>query len=942
LGGLLTALLIAFFLQRASSAVAELERGNYSQLATDARVRFDRLASRDRSRLIEAAFSDELYALIQKGPAAPDSFVRPAFAARFGGQFGDRLVALYGLSGRPLFLAADPAVSGLARAVANNALFRMLDNREPTVGLVRAGPDLYWVGGAPILPTNYADATQPIRGYLVVAQPFTPSSLSPGAGERAGRMELSELRTTSSPFRTRVESSAGDSVRIEFALTDIFAQQTTLATLVTSRAEFRRVEGTLRTLTLLGVLFAAVLAAAGWFVASRTLVTPAVKMSAALAPVHSGQVPSLITASSAAAEWSMLTGAVNRLLANGRVAAERFDRMTGVVAEGAWERDLNSGDWIATPRFRRMLGFAESDQVTPLAALEQRLHPEDRDRVVSWLTADQPTPRTFAGQVRIVRPTGEEGWCRFEASVATDLGGTPIRVTGRLVDLSQERAAAIRIQDAEASAATASRAQGELLIGLAANIATADAGVLVRQLEWIGQGMTGTIAVNPAPFDLHSFLQEIGAESGLETELTLLPGVPSQVIGDRRLAGEVLRYFVEQAGPAEPLIIRAEQPDRTEPEVVRLVVENRGSADDATIARRRQTLETGQSAGADLQLGWRMVHHLVRSLGGYASAEREGPITRTWFQVRLPGVAAPAAAAPVDFGSAGKPSWEEAPNPDATFGELSPNGARPSGPAPRPSGPVELVADATVTIRFDEAPVALPPIGDRVRSALAAQESGAVRTARIALEDTPIRLTELRGAVRAGEARTVANIAQAIRAIADALEARRMGARCGDILDAVESQYLETADELVTALDQAWSEVRSAIEPYGQGAADPVGIAADTIEADALEQLAATITADGLGLGNQLVSLFLAEAPARVEAAERAAERGDLAALRGSVTDLKGMCGLVGAKALAAQCAVIAAQPDLTIAGAQLGQLRAQYRSVQEALEPLLGVRAGA
>ena len=943
LGAVLTAGLIAFLLHRAAGAVADLERGNYSQLATDARVRLDRLAGRDRSRLIEVAFSDELYALIQKGPAAPDSFIRPTFPGRFVSQYGDRLVAIYELGGRVRFQAADPTIPGLAQVVANNALFRMLDNREPTVGVIRSGGQAYWVGGAPILPTNYADATQPIRGYLVIAQPFSAAALSPAAGERAGRLELSEMKSTSSPFRTRVEAASGDSVRIEFAITDIFAQQTTLAGLVTGRGEFRKVEGALRALAVMGVLFAGGLAAVGWLAVTRSLVTPAVKMSAALAPVHSGQVPSLITASSAAVEWSTLTGAVNRLLANGRIGAERFDRLTSVVGEGAWEHDLNSGEWIGSPRFKRLLGYADHETITPVVAFEQRLHPEDRERVLTWLKSDAPSPRSFGALVRVVRPAGEESWFRLEAEVATDLGGSPIRVTGRLVDIASERAAAVRVGDAEAAAATSARGQGELLQALATTLASADPSLVARQLDWIGRGMTGTLAIEPTQFDLHSLMQEVSAESGVKAELTVLPGVPSRVIGDRGLVREVLGYLVSQTIGSDAITIRAEQPDRGQPAQLRLVVEDRAPVEEAEIAIRRSALQTGTTAGSDPALGWRMAHYLSRALGGRASAERAGPTTRTWFQVPLPGVVVPAVVAPADFGSEGKPSWEEAPNPDATFADQAPSSARASGPVPRPSGPVELVADSTVTIRLDDAaPSVVPPIADRVRAALVAQDSGAVRTARIALADTPIRLIELRGAVRAGESRTVANISQAIRAIADALEARRMAARCGDILDAVESQYLETADDLVTSLDQAWSEVRSVIEPFGQPAPDPVATAADSIEAGALEQLAATMTADGLGLGNQLVSLFLAEAPARVEAAERAADRGDLAALRGSLTDLKGMCGLVGAKTLASQCAAIAAEPNLADAGARLALLRKQYRGVQDILEPLLGVRAGA
>ena len=118
-------------------------------------------------------------------------------------------------------------------------LFRTLDNREPTIGVIRDGARLIWVAGAPILPTNYADASQPIRGYLVVAQPFNPALMAPSAGERGGRIEVAAMDPPKQPFRTRIETLRGDSVRIDFSIPDVFAQQNTLASLTTGRGEFQ-------------------------------------------------------------------------------------------------------------------------------------------------------------------------------------------------------------------------------------------------------------------------------------------------------------------------------------------------------------------------------------------------------------------------------------------------------------------------------------------------------------------------------------------------------------------------------------------------------------------------------------------------------------------------------------------------------------------------------
>src|SRR5262245_3188550 len=121
---------------RLSPAVGALERAQYSRLATETRNRIERLVTRDRSRLREAAFSDELYRLVARGPAPPDSFIRPPFTGWFPRQYGDQFVGLYGLDGTPLFVWSDEEHDFESVAVENSFL-RILDNREPAAGLVR-------------------------------------------------------------------------------------------------------------------------------------------------------------------------------------------------------------------------------------------------------------------------------------------------------------------------------------------------------------------------------------------------------------------------------------------------------------------------------------------------------------------------------------------------------------------------------------------------------------------------------------------------------------------------------------------------------------------------------------------------------------------------------------------------------------------------------------
>lgn len=954
--GVVMLLVSALILGRAGSAVRELERSQYAGIATETRIRLDRLVGRDRTRLMEAGFADGLYALVGKGIAPPDSFIRPDFAERFAAQFGDRFIGVYDLAGTRLFAWSDPAAPGLEAVAASNPLFRILDNREPAVGLIRRGERLYWVAGVPILPTNYTDAAQPIRGYLVVAQPFNQTAIAPAAADRSGRLELNPFDAPKSPFRTRVvDASTQDSVRVEFTLPDIFAEQNTLAALTTSRSEFRLVESRILTAAVIALLAVIALTAAAWVLAMKWLVGPTTRLAEILTPVQQGQVPGLVGSVSPATEWTVITSALNRLTSVSRSATERFERLTGAGIDGLFERDLASGDWITNGRFRELLGLREQEAGNPLPALADRFHPDDAPALLAWLGAATPSPAQFAANVRIRRPGKDWTPARFEAAVGTDTTGAPARITGRIADRSEQRAAEAAVAAVEATRLADRQATGRFLAGVAESLPPDVAPALRRPLEVIGNGLAGTLAADPAPFDLYSLLQDL-ANATPGSDLSIVPGVPDRVIGDRVLLRSALERLIAAAGAGARVALRAEQPDRVALDQIRIVVEAKTTDSRADrIGRIEAALATGAADGPDPLLDCRAAHFLAAALGGTAGAGAEGYLVRRWITIPLK----PAPLAAPATGGDATPDWGGA-DPAAFALETEPT---PSfAPPARPSGsqPVELVADATVTIDFDDPATTKPPVGDGFATALAAGDQAALKTARIALADLPARLKEARGASKAGEIRTVAAIATTIQSTAAALEAFHLERACRDLIEAAENQYLESSDDLVRAIERTWTPVEAILQPFRVAAprsvtaaepaveqpaapAAPVTVAAaevPPIDPATLEQLTASF-ADGNGLGTQLVTLFLTEAPSRIEAIERAAGAGDWAALRTSTGDLKGMCALIGAGPLAERCAV-AGEAAGPAAWTEAMAIRSEWERVQRVLDGLMAARTGA
>ena len=106
-----------------------------------------------------------------------------------------------------------------------------------------------------------------------------------------------------------------------------------------------------------------------------------------------------------------------------------------------------------------------------------------------------------------------------------------------------------------------------------------------------------------------------------------------------------------------------------------------------------------------------------------------------------------------------------------------------------------------------------------------------------------------------------------------------------------------------------------------------------------LEQLRAS-SSDEFGLAGQLVSLFLAEAPLKVEGIERAVEENDAEQAAEIAQELSGMCSLIGAGGMGEQCAALRGMKvEPAAARTSAVALRREYGRVVAALEDLMPVK---
>jgi PAS domain S-box-containing protein len=129
---------------------------------------------------------------------------------------------------------------------------------------------------------------------------------------------------------------------------------------------------------------------------------------------------------------------------------------------GLWARDFSTGVITYSPEWKALLGYSDSELENTHAAWEERVHPDDRDRVVFTLNecfegrlsgcACDGEP-AYEAIYRMRHKDGSDRWILARGSCERDETGRLLRVTGSHIDVTDlkavEQDAAIARQNAD-------------------------------------------------------------------------------------------------------------------------------------------------------------------------------------------------------------------------------------------------------------------------------------------------------------------------------------------------------------------------------------------------------------------------------------------------------------------------------------------------------------
>ena len=141
--------------------------------------------------------------------------------------------------------------------------------------------------------------------------------------------------------------------------------------------------------------------------------------------------------------------ALKKIQVSLRESQAQLNEAQRVSNTGSVVRDFRSGEIVWSDQLFRIFGLSPENGAPDLKTVVSRVHPEDRKRVTSAITAALAGDDSPSLQYRIVRPDGAVRWVRREAKISFADDGSPLLLTSTYQDVTEQRLAEQREAELE-------------------------------------------------------------------------------------------------------------------------------------------------------------------------------------------------------------------------------------------------------------------------------------------------------------------------------------------------------------------------------------------------------------------------------------------------------------------------------------------------------------
>jgi len=132
----------------------------------------------------------------------------------------------------------------------------------------------------------------------------------------------------------------------------------------------------------------------------------------------------------------------------------RFEVAMQASQDGLWEWNILTDEVYFTPRWYEILGYSREDQSLPAPTFklwEERIHPDDHERVMSVLVSHLEKRTLYSVEYRHRHRSGEYRWQHARGLAIFDENGKPTKMVGTISDITERKQANQALQKSEES-----------------------------------------------------------------------------------------------------------------------------------------------------------------------------------------------------------------------------------------------------------------------------------------------------------------------------------------------------------------------------------------------------------------------------------------------------------------------------------------------------------
>jgi diguanylate cyclase (GGDEF)-like protein/PAS domain S-box-containing protein len=132
-----------------------------------------------------------------------------------------------------------------------------------------------------------------------------------------------------------------------------------------------------------------------------------------------------------------------------RESEERLELAIQASQSGLWDWDVVNNVRHVSDRFKEILGLPQDVDLARIFHLPDRLHPDDRGRVLAAVDATVNTGAPFDQEARLRRADGAYVWVHAKGHAVRDGRGRAVRFVGSIIDISGRKQVEERLRESE-------------------------------------------------------------------------------------------------------------------------------------------------------------------------------------------------------------------------------------------------------------------------------------------------------------------------------------------------------------------------------------------------------------------------------------------------------------------------------------------------------------